>query len=104
MCGKYGLVLPRLGLGTMGMSAFYVANGSTRPCEPSSGPWPSGETTSTRRGSAKNTDTQGTLHHNEALVGAAIAKFGREKFIIATKFGLGLARRRKTFGVSSAKV
>lgn len=37
----------------------------------------------------------GGNHYNEALVGKALKRFGRDKFIVATKFGIGVENGQK---------
>jgi hypothetical protein len=84
--GSCGLFSPRIALGTMGMTAFYNTDpGAT-------------EEESLRTLAAalelgvNHLDTawvyfnQGTAHHNEELVGKALAAHGRERFTVATKF------------------
>lgn len=42
--------------------------------------------------------------HNETLVGKAIAKHGREKFIIATKFGIDFSNPANPFAATEADI
>eukprot|EP01116_Phalansterium_solitarium_P019478 TRINITY_DN544_c1_g1_i2.p1 TRINITY_DN544_c1_g1~~TRINITY_DN544_c1_g1_i2.p1 ORF type:complete len:341 (-),score=100.87 TRINITY_DN544_c1_g1_i2:115-1137(-) len=91
--GKQGLVVPCQGLGTMGMTAFYASDQSPEEKEAES-----------LRTIAKYLELSGgkafldtawiyksETEHNETLVGKAIKIHGRDKFIIATKFGVDLA-------------
>jgi aryl-alcohol dehydrogenase-like predicted oxidoreductase len=84
--GSYGLLSSRVALGTMGMTAFYNQDPAAT------------EEESLRTLSAalkfgvNHLDTAWiyrnhvTAHHNEELVGKALAAHGRERFTVATKF------------------
>lgn len=89
--GNQGLMVPRIGYGAMGATAFYgiedVAAAETSALAAIDkyielcAPYP------------VHIDTAYIyVHpsgaHNESLVGKAIAKHGRDKFVIATKFGV----------------
>lgn len=93
-CGRHGLVLPRIGLGTMGMTAFYGANPVA--CEEESL-----RTISRALELGSNhfdtawvyqTNFEGKQYYNEELVGKVLKQHGRENFIIATKFGIDFSR------------
>ena len=90
--GSQGLVVPAMGLGCMGMTAFYTTGSDPRALEEQ------GLQTIAKAlelginfldtawiYQAKGSD--GQLVTNEELLGKAIKIHGREKFIIATKFG-----------------
>lgn len=102
--GSQGLVVSAQGLGTMGMTAFYSDNPAAHEDESLATidralelginffdtawiyqHWPSGAT-------------------NEALVGKAIAKHGRDKFIIATKFGISVTASGPSFDSSPENI
>lgn len=86
--GQQGLVVSAQGLGAMGMTAFYKANdpnteednlatiGKALEC---------GINFIDTAWIYQNFETGET---NEALIGKAIKKYGRDKFVIATKFGI----------------
>ena len=95
--GSQGLVVPAMGLGCMGMTAFYTGF-DHRASE--------GQSLQTIAKALELginfLDTAwmyqargdgGELFTNEGLLGKAIKIHGREKFIIATKFGNRLWRR-----------
>eukprot|EP01028_Stygiella_incarcerata_P011931 TRINITY_DN70959_c1_g1_i1.p1 TRINITY_DN70959_c1_g1~~TRINITY_DN70959_c1_g1_i1.p1 ORF type:complete len:340 (-),score=93.98 TRINITY_DN70959_c1_g1_i1:92-1111(-) len=85
--GSQGLMAPQMGLGTMGMTAFYVPDPAAIEEE---------ALATIERGFELGLNFLDTAYiyahpsgaHNEALVGKAIAKHEREKWIIATKFGV----------------
>jgi len=90
--GNQGLKVSSLGLGTMGMTAFY---GDFNPVDEE-------ENHIQTIGKALELglnflDTawvyqralDGKVFYNEELVGKALKRFGRENFIVATKFGIG---------------
>lgn len=76
----------------MGMSAFYVKNAKQYEDEAFKTLEKALELGCNHLDTAwiySSKDDDGNVNHNETLVGKAIAKFGRDKFIIATKFGIG---------------
>eukprot|EP01116_Phalansterium_solitarium_P024788 TRINITY_DN9183_c0_g1_i1.p1 TRINITY_DN9183_c0_g1~~TRINITY_DN9183_c0_g1_i1.p1 ORF type:complete len:382 (-),score=122.82 TRINITY_DN9183_c0_g1_i1:87-1121(-) len=90
--GSQGLKVAAQGLGTMGMTAFYT---DEKPIDAKEKEAESLRTISryVELCGGKNAflDTawiyRSATEHNETLVGKAIAQHGRDKFIIATKFG-----------------
>lgn len=89
--GRQGMMVPRIGLGVMSL-AFY-GSGDAAADEAASlaaidklvavcAPSPAFLDTAWIYASA--------THHSEAIVGKAIAKHGRDSFVIATKFGANL--------------
>jgi aryl-alcohol dehydrogenase-like predicted oxidoreductase len=100
--GSQGLVVPRLGLGCMGMTAFYVADPKQHEEESLRTIARSLELGCNFLDTAWIYRNAQTGDVNEALVGRAIAAHGREKFIIATKFGID--RARQPFTCSSPAV
>jgi len=102
--GSQGLEVSIIGLGCMGMTAFY--NDDTYNFDEAEES--SLNTLSTAIESGINfLDTawiyqsfgknDGKNRTNEELVGKAIKKFGRENLIIATKFGIGMSAEGLTF-------
>ena len=86
--GRLGLSSPRIALGCMGMSAFYNS-------DPAASEQESLRTIAAALDLGVNhldtawiyqSTAQGTLFHNEQLLGKAIAAHGRGRFTIATKF------------------
>ena len=93
--GSQGLKVSCQGLGTMGMTAFYDTKDTN-------GQETSEEEKINTIGAALDCginfiDTAWIYQNfqtgetNEALVGKALKKYGREKFIVATKFGIGIS-------------
>lgn len=92
--GKHGLVAPRIGLGTMGMSAFYIQNPKEHEEESLRTISRALELGCNFLDTAwvyQSANADGTMNYNEELVGKAIKEHGRDKFIIATKFGISFA-------------
>eukprot|EP00301_Raphidiophrys_heterophryoidea_P008094 c1304_g1_i1.p1 GENE.c1304_g1_i1~~c1304_g1_i1.p1 ORF type:complete len:360 (-),score=127.76 c1304_g1_i1:328-1350(-) len=85
--GSQGLVASAQGLGCMGMTAFYGA-----PVDDDEGVAVIGKALELGINLLDTAhiyqDFAGTKKKNEVLVGKALAKYGREKFVVATKFGL----------------
>lgn len=98
--GSQGLQVSTQGLGTMGMTAFYGAD-----------PREAEETNMATLDKAQELgidflDTAWIYQHfesgatNEELVGRAIAKHGRDKWVIATKFGIAMGEAGLSFNGS----
>ena len=109
--GRQGLWAPSQGLGTMGMTAFYkglkaeAEDAATREAEAlatiaayvaACAPHPALLDTAWIYRSA--------TEHNESLVGKAIAAHGRDKLVIATKFGIDYSTPERPFNASEAKI
>jgi len=94
--GSSGLSTTRMGLGAMGMTAFYWAEGTTPATHEEEALATLDLLVTLSHPSPAFIDTAWVYQHfqsgltNEALIGKAIAKHGREKFFIATKTGIGL--------------
>jgi len=88
--GSQGLVVSCQGLGTMGMTAFYDVKGQeTSEEEKINTIGAALESGINFLDTAWMYQNFQTGEANEALVGKALKKYGREKFIVATKFGIG---------------
>jgi len=88
------LEVSKIGLGTMGMTAFYGSHSYTEEEF-------EGHIQTIGRAlelGINFLDTawiyqgvqDGKVYYNESLVGKALKRFGREKFVVATKFGIGI--------------
>jgi len=96
--GSQGLKVSCQGLGTMGMTAFYDVKGQETNEE---------EKLNTIGAALENginfLDTawiyqnMQTGEKNEVLVGKALKNFGRDKFVVATKFGIGVEKQGDQF-------
>ena len=85
--GNQGLVVSAQGLGTMGMTAFYKGDEISEE-EKINTIGKALEVGVNFLDTAYLYQNFETGETNEELVGKAIKKFGREKFIVATKFGI----------------
>ena len=105
--GKHGLEVPRIGLGTMGMSAFYVSNPREHEEE--------GLRTIARALELgcnfldtawvyRGPNPDGSISYNEELVGRALKQHGRDKFIVATKFGIAFEGGKPRLCASEAEI
>merc|ERR1712176_441828 len=102
--GTQGMMVSQQGLGTMGMTAFYGADPK--------------EIEATNMATLDKAhdlginflDTAWIYQHfasgatNEELVGRAIKKYGRDKWVIATKFGIASGADGRTFDSSKATI
>lgn len=90
-CGKHGLHVSRIGLGTMGMTAFYVTDATQHEEEGLRTIASALELGCNFFDTAwiyQSVGPDGCVQYNESLLGRAIAQHGRHKFVIATKCGL----------------
>lgn len=84
----------------MGMTAFYVQNAAEHEEEALKTIERALELGCNHFDTAyvyNSVDEHGVQHWNESLLGKAIARFGREKFIISTKFGIDRSRIARGF-------
>jgi aryl-alcohol dehydrogenase-like predicted oxidoreductase len=101
--GSQGMVASAQGLGCMGMTAFYVADPSAHEAEAL-------ETLDKALELGVTfLDTAWVYQHasgakNEALVAKALAKHGRSKFIVATKFGIDFSNPSSPYDSSPAMI
>eukprot|EP00283_Hemiselmis_rufescens_P010283 CAMPEP_0173435834 /NCGR_PEP_ID=MMETSP1357-20121228/15613_1 /TAXON_ID=77926 /ORGANISM="Hemiselmis rufescens, Strain PCC563" /LENGTH=340 /DNA_ID=CAMNT_0014400863 /DNA_START=62 /DNA_END=1084 /DNA_ORIENTATION=+ len=85
--GSQGLVCGCQGLGCMGMTAFYGKTGDTASMTPEQCEEQAVATIAKALELGANMlDTAHVYTDNEVLVGKALKKLGRDKFIVATKF------------------
>ena len=84
--GSCGLTTPRIALGTMGMTAFYNHDPAATEEESLRTIAAALELGVNHLDTAWVYRNHGTAHHNEELVGKALAAHGRERFTVATKF------------------
>jgi len=91
--GSQGLVVSCQGLGTMGMTAFYEVKGQeTSEEEKINTIGAALEAGINFLDTAWMYQNIQTGEANEVLVGKALKKYGREKFVVATKFGIGFQK------------
>lgn len=106
--GSSGLSTTRMGLGAMGMTAFYFSDDSTPATTEEESLRVLDELVALSHPSPAFIDTAWIYQHfktgltNEGLIAKAIAKHGREKFFIATKTGIGLGPNGLMFDSSPA--
>ncbi len=102
--GSQGLVVPRIGFGAMGCTAFYTTDPAAIEADALAA---IDELVLLSAPSPAFIDTafiyaHPSGAHNETLVGKAIAKHGRDKFVLATK--MGVAFPSFTFDSSPAAI
>jgi aryl-alcohol dehydrogenase-like predicted oxidoreductase len=84
--GSCGLFTPRVALGTMGMTAFYNQDPAATEEESLRTLAAALDLGINHLDTAWIYHNQGTAHHNEELVGKALAAHGRERFTVGSKF------------------
>lgn len=106
--GSSGLSTTRMGLGAMGMTAFYFSDDSSPASTEEESLRVLDELVALSHPSPAFIDTAWIYQHfktgltNEGLIAKAIAKHGRDKFFIATKTGIGLGPAGLIFDSSPA--